>query len=404
MTNLSEYAAAVVGKSHRSFTSCEVFGKVLTRNDDSGRHGVLIPADAYSFFPHFQIPDPAQNATLEFSAFNSVSAEQETFAYKYYERYPERRVTRLPGLLNALDDSPRILVCLRAKHSDGSVGYYFDCGNSGTGGRFDELFRLIFGTEVGAVPGTHVIRPVDSEVFSPDGPLTELLERFDGIKERGWIDSLRTGDTGIGYTFETLLDIRENNDKKADFQGIEIKCKGTKEEGGSRSSKQNLFQEGPTWTVDATAKELIRILGKPRADGRYACHSQVTPKPNNLGLLLDVLGADGKIDLRKNADALGYWTFRQLETRLAEKHSRTAFVKASIRTTKSKTQFHYQELVYCANPSISRFVDLVEQRRIVFEFLMSEKPDGSIRNRGYPWRLIRSEFQDYLFTFQIRLR
>lgn len=404
MSDLSKYAAAIVAKARRPFTDCEVFGKVLTRNDDSGRHGVLIPSDAYSFFPHFLISDPTQNATLEFSAFNSVSAKQETFAYKYYERYPERRITRLPGLLNALDASPRILVCLRAKHSDGSIGYYFDCGNSAPGGRFNELFRIIFGTEVAAVPGNFVTRPVDSEVFSADAPLTELLEKFDGIKERGWIDSLRTGDTGIGYTFETLLGIRENNDKKADFKGIEIKCKGIKEGGGSSSSKQNLFQEGPTWTVKATAKELIRILGKPRADGRYACHSQVTPKPNNLGLLLDVLNADSKIDLRKNADALGYWTFRQLEIRLAEKHARTAFVKASSRSTKSKTQFHYEELVYCANPSISRFVDLVEQRKIVFEFLMSEKTDGSIRNRGYPWRLIRSEFQDNLFTFQIKLR
>lgn len=254
------------------------------------------------------------------------------------------------------------------------------------------------------VPGNFVIRPVDSEAFSADAPLTELLEKFDGIKERGWIDSLRTGDTGIGYTFETLLGIRENNDKKADFQGIEIKCKGIKEGAGSSTSKQNLFQEAPTWIVNAGARELIRILGKARADGRYACHSQVTPKPNNLGLLLDVLNADSKIDLRKNADAIGYWTFRQLETRLAEKHSRTAFVKAGSRITKSKTQFHYEELVYCANPSISRFIDLVEQRKIVFEFLMSEKPDGSIRNRGYPWRLTRSEFQDYLFTFQIKLR
>ena len=126
--------------------------------------------------------------------------------------------------------------------------------------------------------------------------------------------------------------------------------------------------------------------------------------PNNLGLLLDVMGMEDRIDLRKHADTLGYWSFKQLEKRLAEKHSRTAFVKARIRPTKTRTQFSYEELVYCDRPSIERFVDLVTQRNIVFEFTMSEKPDGTVRNHGYPWRLIRAEFLDQLFSFQIKLR
>ena len=51
-----------------------------------------------------------------------------------------------------------------------------------------------------------------------------------------------------------------------------------------------------------------------------------------------------------------------------------------------------------------RFVELVVHRNIVFEFTISEKRNGSIRNYGYPWRLIRSEFLDQLFAFQIKLR
>ena len=78
-------------------------------------------------------------------------------------------------------------------------------------------------------PGNFVVRPVDSGAFSADPALTELLGKFDKVKDQGWIDTLREGDTGIGYTFESLLGIRENNDQKADFKGIEIKCKGIKE-------------------------------------------------------------------------------------------------------------------------------------------------------------------------------
>jgi hypothetical protein len=243
---------------------------------------------------------------------------------------------------------------------------------------------------------------LDAYVFSADTALTELLGKFDEVKDRGWVDSLREGDTGIGYTFETLFGIKENNDQKADSQGIEIKCKGIKEGSTGNSSKINLFQACPTWNVKATTKELIRILGSQGDDGLYTCYSQVTTAPNNLGLLLDILSS--KIDLRKNLDALGYWSFEQLQRRLAEKHSRTVFVKAKNRICKCKTQYSYEELVYCDKPSIDRFVDLVEKRNIVFEFTMSEKRNGMVRNHGYPWRLIRAEFLDQLFAFQIKLR
>ena len=404
MNHLFEYAKSLVEKSRKAFVSGEVFAKVLTQNDDSGRHGVLIPSDAYSYFPNLPIPDPTQNATAEFLAFDTVAVKPATVAYKYYERYPERRITRLPGILNDLINAPRLLVFIRAKHDDGSACYYFDCANSAPGGRFGELFKLIFGDEVSPVPGVFAVRPVDSDAFSADTALTELLGKFDEVKDRGWIDSLRTGDTGIGYTFETLLGIKENNDQKADFKGIEIKCKSMKEGSAGNSSKINLFQAGPAWNVKATAKELIRILGRQGDDGLFACYSQVTATPNNLGLLLDVLSGQSKIDLRKNVDALGYWSFAQLKTRLAEKHSRTVFIKARNRNTKSKTQYLYEELVYCDKPSIERFVELVEKRNIVFEFTMSEKPNGTVRNHGYPWRLIRAEFLDQLFAFQIKLR
>jgi len=404
METLSGYASAQVRKAGKTFISGEVFAKVLTQNDDSGRHGVLIPTDAYSYFPDFQIPDSAKNATMEFSAFDPVKGAVATLAYKYYERYPERRITRLHSSLNDLLSEHKILVFLNAKHSDGSTGYYFDCANSTPSGRFSELFRLVFGDQVSATPGQFIIRPVDSETFSADATLLELLTKFDQIKELGWIDAMRSGDTGIGYTFESLLGIKENNDKTADFKGIEIKCKRSKEVGTPDSTKINLFQEGPVWFTKASAKERIRIIGKEGNDGLYSCFSQLTTNPNNLGLFLDIIGSQNKIDLRKDQNALGYWLFEGLEHRLAEKHSRTAFIKARTRNANSNTQFLYDEFVYCDRPSITRFVDLVSHRNIVFEFIMSEKPNGSIRNHGYPWRLIRSEFLDQLFAFQIKLR
>jgi MvaI/BcnI restriction endonuclease family len=404
MNGLRAYAYQVVEKSGQVFASGEVFAKVLTANDDSGRHGVLIPMDAYSYFPDLAISDPEQNATAYFQAFDASSGAETTLAYKYYQRYPERRVTRLPSVINDLAVGWRIVVFLHAKHSDESSGYYFDCANAAPNGRFWTLFNLTFGDAVEVTSGRFIIRPVDASAFQIDDTLAELLNKFDGIRKRGWVPTLREGHTGIGYTFETLLGIKENNDQIADFKGIEIKCKGKKEGSRAGTGKINLFQVAPTWVSALAAKERIRILGQPRKDGLYACYSQVTTRANNLGLVLQILNPKHKIDLRKRGETLAYWSFAQLEKRLTEKHSRAAFVNAEIRATKSTTLYAYEELVYCDRPNMGRFVDLVADRKIVFEFLLSEKPNGGIRNRGYPWRLVRAEFLSHLFAFQIRLR
>jgi hypothetical protein len=398
------YARSLVKKAGKTLANGDLFAKVLTPNDDSGRHGVLIPSDAYSFFPDFAIPDPSQNATLTFEAFDTVSNQRTVLAYKYYERYPERRITRLQGLINDREAEPRLVVFLRARHVDGTSGYYVDCANSRPGGRFGAIFSILFGSQISPNAGVFITRPVDAPAFVADANLAELLQKFDAVKAEGWIDSLREGDTGIGYTFETLLGIKENNDRRADFKGIELKCKAIREGAAFAAGKINLFQQGPTWLGHYSAKDRIRLIGKRRSDGCYTCHSQITTTANNLGLSLLITDSENKIDLRKKTEELGYWSFASLESRLKEKHARAAVIKAATRAKESTNQFKYDEIVYCERPSIDRFVTLVRNKTIVFEFLMYEKANGQIRNRGYPWRLIREEFLDQLFSFQIKLR
>lgn len=403
MSKLLQYATSLFGRAGKRFSSCEILAKVLTPNDDSGKHGVVIPTDAYSFFPDFLIEDPRNNQTLEFTAFDCVNNRAKEIAYKYYQRYPERRITRLPSIIND-HHIFRIVIFLKARGEDGTFSYVYDCGAASNGGRFDELFELAFGGGIDPKSGAFVVRSVRSDDFVADSALKELLCKFDHVNAMGWVDSMRSGDTGIGYTFESLIGIKENNDQKADFQGIEIKCKGLKEGGASSSEKINLFQAGPVWLKERSARELIRVLGKVDVDGFFKCYSQVTVLPNNLDLQLEILQDKSRIDLRKLSDTLGYWAFKKLEERLAEKHSRAAFVKARVKSTKTGTRYCYEELVYFEQPSIDRFVDLVADRSIVFEFTLSEKPGGTIRNHGYPWRLIRAEFLDALFSFQIKLR
>jgi hypothetical protein len=363
---------------------------------------VLIPIEGYEFFPRLQISDYDQNATLKFSAFSSISRSEGRLAYKYYQRYPERRITCLDAEFNDRSNGARVAVFLRAEHTNGSVGYYVDLVRQAVDFDFMPLCHLLFGSALEIQEGLFLLRDIDSPEFAPDDALDDLLSRFDDIRARGWIDSLREGDTGVGHTFESLVGITENNDKRADFRGIEIKCSKIKGSQG-RSGKINLFQQAPVWVEKMSGMERLRFIGQPDINGVYACHSQVTIVPNNLGLLLDLREPENRIDLLKNNQRFGKWPFDVLEQRLREKHSRAVFVKARASQHNGSQKFRYEELVYCQQPSMARFNELVRSRGIVFEFLMSEE-NNRVRNHGYPWRLTSGDYLSDLFAFQVRLR
>ena len=50
-----------------------------------------------------------------------------------------------------------------------------------------------------------------------------LLNEFKRIRDLGWIRTMRSGPTGVGYTFEKLLGIQENTLPIPDYCDFEIK-------------------------------------------------------------------------------------------------------------------------------------------------------------------------------------
>jgi hypothetical protein len=401
MQPLKEYAEKLANRSKQKIKNGQLFAKVLTDNDDSGRHGVLIPGDVYSFFPHLAISNPNENATTKFVSFDAIAGGQKTLAFKYYERYPERRITCVNPVVNNRDLGKRLQIVLRGELPSGEVVYVHDAATEYGDRKFQALWDAVAGNAVEAKPGAYVVVPVNYSGITMDAPLAELLAKFDEIKDT-WVDCLRPGDTGVGYTFETLLGIKENNDKTADFHGIELKCKQLKVAGYASTGKLNLFQQAPLWAAKTTGIERLRQIGQKNINGLFSCYSQVTTNPNNLLLSL-LANTNGKqIDLEKDGVLIGHWLHETLEKRLTEKHSRAAFILAS--TNKAKTKFCYEQLIYCEQPAIDRFLDLVMQNQLVFEFLMSEKESGQVRNHGYPWRLNSENLLDQLFAVKARLR
>lgn len=396
--HLENYAERLFGQASGPV---EVFAKILAPNDDSGRHGVVVPVESYDFFPNLPIEDPDVNQTVLFQALNAKTGQPTEVAWKYYQRYPERRLTRLDTAVNQRDRGRRLLVVFRTTDAHGGWRFAVDAMIEGVHPDFSATFFALFGDSRREASSGFVQRPVGVKASQTDAALTDLLTRFDEICAMGFVTSKRVGDTGLGYTFEELMGIEENNDQGADFRGIEIKCKLRREK--TSGGKINLFQLGPRWKLGHTNIERLRLIGQKGVDGLHSCYSQVTTTPNNRGLNL-APKPTRDVDLLWNGSHAGTWLGLDLARRLKQKHSRAVFVKADRRRFGDVVKYHYNELVYCEHPDIDRFIAMIKSKSIVFEFTMSERAGGVVRNHGYPWRLCDEKLLDELFAIRLGLR
>jgi len=372
--------------------NCEaVFFKILTPNDDAGRHGVLIPVSAYAMFP----PISGFDATASLNYTEHVTylwgSERGELAgsYKHYHRYPERRLTRLPPCFNNAPNGAGILV---AKLSNRPWTYeiHFLAPQSRT--YADLLAELSI---VQPQSGTFFLnlqhRPRTQYQFSP--ALTRLLALFDDVSSRGYVRTLRQGPTGVGYTFETLLGIDENNFRGPDFEGIEIKCYRLSR--GSSNVKKNLFLREPRWIDDySDMASRVRAYGYIDEDGRPAIYSAVTANLNCHGACLEVSAGEEKVYLSFNGARVAEWTYRQLQERLDEKLTHAVFIGAKKRGAAAQEEFHYVMFKYCRHPSVESFTSLIESGQVIVELRMHVNDAGAVRNHGTAFRLLEDRLPD----------
>lgn len=386
-----------------------VFAKVLTKNDDSGRHGVLIPKEAHIMFPEF--PDfregEAVNHTLKLHYLldRGEGAYWRTGSWKHYHRYPERRMTALG--CRKLDHAPHGSLFLVGRHRanlfsnqkyEVHVIYPDDP-------EFDSVLSFLLPAGGMPRPGLCAMDLDWKECVSvPLEGLETLLKDFDRINALGFVRTMRRGDTGIGYTFEKLMGIEENNDRTADFEGIELKTRRMGPKHASEgATKVNLFLKEPQWTDGLTAKNRILEYGYTDDNGRPALYTMVQMNENKHGFSFTVHEDTRTLRLMRHDVAVGFWDFTDLKKRLREKLHETAFVDAKTRNSGPLEEFRFQRLTYCMNPSVEAFLDLLDRGEVILEVRMHVRNSGSVRNHGSAFR-IKKRSIPFLYASVTQLR
>ena len=370
-----------------------LFAKVLTKNDDSGRHGVLIPKEAHIMFPEFPNfrEGEAVNHTLKLQYLldRSGDAEWREGSWKHYHRYPERRMTALG--CRKLDQAPEGALFVVARHRADlfSKQKYEIHVLYPSDSRYGAVLSFLLPAGGASLPGLSALDLAwQGDAALPKEGLEKLLEHFDRIHALGFVKTMRPGDTGIGYTFEELMGIEENNDRTADFEGIELKTRRLSRKRSSEgATKVNLFLREPTWTDTLKAKDRILEYGYIDPTGRRALYTMVQKSENTHGFSFSVDESAARLLLMRSGSPVGFWSYQDLETRLREKLHETAFVDAKTRKSGAHEEFKYLRLTYCTNPSVEALLDLIARNEVMLEVRMHVNERGNPRNHGSAFRI-----------------
>lgn len=223
---------------------------------------------------------------------------------------------------------------------------------------------------------------------------SELLCLLRQVSSKGYLRTLRPGDTGIGYTLETMLGISANSKQAPDYKGIEIKAKRSRI--GADRSRSTLFSKVPNWKLSpvGSALGLLKARGYVDSDGRLSLYHTLSARgPNSLGLALDIDAENEWLRQVYHSPSTPRvvhdvtWEIPALKKDLAAKHRQTFWVRAMSRGTGQNEEFHYVEVLRTRRPMTANFVALVEAGVITVDYALHKKSETRARDHGYLFKI-----------------
>lgn len=219
----------------------------------------------------------------------------------------------------------------------------------------------------------------------------ELLDMLRVISREGFIKTLRSGDTGVGYTLETKLGIAANSSKTPDFKGIEVKSRRSRIGGGTNRS--TLFSKVPNWKLSpvGNAMGLLNTRGYYDEDGRLSLHHTMKATDlNSLNLFLEIdAERDWLKQVHQGSSAHAHdvtWEMPVLKRDLSAKHRETFWVRAACRGEGNDEHFHYVEVKHTRKALSSNLPALIEAGVITVDYTLHLEGKRA-RDHGYLFKI-----------------
>lgn len=234
--------------------------------------------------------------------------------------------------------------------------------------------------------------------------ILELKKEFDRIKKLNYIKSLRKGTTGVGYTFETLINKKEDTSYLPDYKGIEIKTKL-----GNSKTAISLLSMVPNMAINNTSP-LYYLLDKfgyhKNQSRRFYAKCEYQPKKLiqnkyyfELDIINDLLILNIKNKYKKTISNVIYWNIDELLERAYIKLKNLAFITAYSKTINNNTYYKYKKLDFYELENKEKIIELIKENKIYIEFNIEKKDESKntfLVHRGATLK-IEKEYINELF-------
>jgi len=230
----------------------------------------------------------------------------------------------------------------------------------------------------------------------------EFVRKIQQIKQMDYVQSHRSGPTGIGKTLEDLLEITENNIAGPDFSVFELKSARK-----DSSSMLTLFTKAPM--PNGVNRKLLEVFGylqrKRPVDHKQLSltgeeidnskvplhekelHSTVDAnKPNSQGLKLEIKGDRLYIGNTKSVEA--YYDNNTLRQAFEKKYHKLIYVLADHKKERGKEYFWFNEAYLLDGFSFERFSELVEEGKLKVDIRLGHYSDGRPHDHGTGFRIL----------------
>src|SRR3989338_6616306 len=222
-------------------------------------------------------------------------------------------------------------------------------------------------------------------------PKIDIVKKLKELFKQGYVKSLRSNDTGIGYTLETLLKIKENNSGEPafDYNGLPVELKAQRE---TASSRVTLMTKTPNWDP-LKPKEIMEKFGYKDLHDRQAL--KITLIANNFnakGFKLEVNKVADRLNIvHKDYGTVAYFGIKELMQKLSDKIYKNLILVLADRKKKGEQEyFRYTKAIILQELSEDAFEKLFNDGLIVWEFRMHIKEDGSVRDHGPGFRISKN--------------
>lgn len=221
-----------------------------------------------------------------------------------------------------------------------------------------------------------------------------FVERLREIKQRGYVETHRAGNTGIGKTLEDLLGIEENNVPGPDAVGVELKSTRR-----SSNSLTTLFtKEPPRDERRLWNQGLVRELGYVDDKDRQALKVTIEPdSPNSQGFFLDYDESSVNVS-HEGYGVCATYPLDLLRETFERKLPELVMVFADVKKVDGRERFWYNEAYHLEGFDGDRFLELMRDGVITLDMRMHIKESGNIRNRGTAWRIMNENRLDEAFA------